>query len=228
MFFVRIRPHDVAGVVHSVLLFHRAGVQNHGQHQHRRRGPGHGRDYFGYVQGAVSGGGDWMAHGYVAVRRHNQQEYRGREGCDGGADHVGLAHELPEPPAANPHRVEQKGNANQEALVRHRQIQDVNIRNRLHLGEPQHHIYYQCVAKQANDADYSIEDDCEKIRQGVPGGYTMLVGGQLSAVDRLFRLDCGATSANPSMIQFRSIYTLIIGHPTRAVGIEIGGYIPTY
>lgn len=159
-------PLDVAGHI-AVARLHGAGKKDNRQHQQHGCHPGEGRNQLGYKGRSVARRGYGMANGYVAIRRHDQQEDRGGEGGDRGAHHVGLAHIVAEGPVAHLHCVEQEGNADQEALIRDSQIQYVYVGYSLHLGESHHHIDHQGVAKESNDADQCVQDHRDELQDEV-------------------------------------------------------------
>jgi len=161
-----VGPFDVAGHV-PVARLDGAGEEDDREHQQHRGHPGESRDQLGDKGRAVAGRGYGVAHGYVAVGRHDQQEDRRGEGGDRGAHHVGLAHVVAEGPVAHLHGVQQEGYADQEALVGDGQIQDVYIRDRLHLGEAHYNIDDQGVAKQPDDADQGVQDHRDQLQDEV-------------------------------------------------------------
>ncbi|KAI8041127.1 hypothetical protein M5D96_005379 [Drosophila gunungcola] len=161
-----VGPLDVAGHV-AVARLDSAGEEDDGQHQQHGGHPGEGRDQFGDKGRAVAGRGYWMAHSYIAIRRHDQQEDRGGERGDRGAHHVGLAHVVAEGPVAHLHGVQQKRYPNQEALIGDGQVQDVYVGHRLHLGETHHHIDDQCVAEQTDYAYQGIQDHRDELQDEV-------------------------------------------------------------
>jgi hypothetical protein len=107
-----------------------------------------------------------MTHRDVTVGAHDEQEDGRGKLCDRRTDHVGLAHPGAEGPFAQVHRGDQKRNADQKALISKRQIQNVHIGDCLHFGEPQHNVDDQCVAKQANYADYHVQYHRDEVAHG--------------------------------------------------------------
>jgi len=82
-----------------------------------------------------------MAYGYVPVGAHDHQEYAAGELVDAGGGHVHLAHDVAERPELHGHGDDQERYADQETLVGYGQVDDVHVGHRLHLGEPDHHVY---------------------------------------------------------------------------------------
>ena len=68
-----------------------------------------------------------MADGHVAVRRQHHQEEGAGDLVDRGGGEVDLAHRRPERPLPHEHGHYEKGDPYKEALVRHRQVQDVRV-----------------------------------------------------------------------------------------------------
>ena len=68
---------------------------------------------------------------------------------DGGGGVVDLAHDGPKRPLGHGHGHNEKGDADEEALVRNGQVEDVHVGHGVHLREPQHHIDHQGVANQS-------------------------------------------------------------------------------
>jgi len=99
-----------------------------------------------------------MADGDVTIGAHDEQEDATGELVDASGGHVRFAHDLAEDPAAQADGRHQEWYTDQETLVRERQVQDVNVGHRLHLGEAQHHVDDQSVAEQADDAHQRVED----------------------------------------------------------------------
>lgn len=87
-----------------------------------------------------------MTDSNVAISAHDGEEDGAGELVDAGCGHVGLAHEVAEWPRLPAHCCEQEGNADKEALVRHRQIHDVHVGHCLHLGETNYHVDDERVA----------------------------------------------------------------------------------
>ena len=99
-----------------------------------------------------------MADGHVAIRRQNHQEEGAGDLVDGSGGEVDLAHGRAEGPLPHEHGGDEEGDAHEEALVRHGQVQDVGVGDGVHLGEPQDHVDNEGVAQQPQQAHQGIED----------------------------------------------------------------------
>lgn len=87
-----------------------------------------------------------MAYSDIAISTHDGEKDRACELVDAGCRHVRLAHDVSERPRLSAHRGDQKGNADQKALVRDGQVYDVQIGDCLHLGEANYHVDDERVA----------------------------------------------------------------------------------
>lgn len=126
-----------------------------------------------------------MTHRDVPICRHDSQEDTASKLVDAGRSHVDLAHDLPERPQLEVHRGDQEGDADQEALIGDRKVDDVHVGDCLHLAEPQHHVDDQRVAEESDDADEGVEDlgdDVEGRLVGVAGEGGVVHGAV--AIDR--------------------------------------------
>ena len=90
-----------------------------------------------------------MADSDVAVSREHHQEQGAGDLVDGGGGEIDLAHGGAEGPLSHKHGGDEEGDADEEALVRHGQMQDVGVGDCVHLGEAQHHVDHQRVAKKS-------------------------------------------------------------------------------
>lgn len=93
-----VGPVDVA--VDPLLGFHRVRVQKYGYHEEGAGCPGGQRDQLRDERRPNFRRGDRMAHGYVTIRAHDEEEDAAGELVDAGRRHVSLAHHLPEYPTA--------------------------------------------------------------------------------------------------------------------------------
>lgn len=165
---VVLRPYDVAAL--HVALVHGVGVHDDRYHEYDAERPRGDRHNLGHVRGAHLGRRDRVADGYVPVRAHDHQEYAAGELVHAGRGHVHLAHDVAERPELHGHGDDQERYADQEALVRDRQVHDVHVGHRLHLGEPDHHVDHQRVAHQPDDAHDYVQDLRDQVqRRLVPG-----------------------------------------------------------
>ncbi len=99
-----------------------------------------------------------MADSDVSVRRHHGEEDGAGELVDARGSQVDLAHDRAEDPVSFGRRHHEEGNAHQKALVGQRQVQNVQVRHRLHLGVPEHHVDDQSVATKPHHAHQGVED----------------------------------------------------------------------
>lgn len=165
---VVLRPYDVAAL--HVALVHGVGVHDDRYHEYDAERPRGDRHDLGHVRGAHLGRRYRVADGYVPVRAHDHQEYAAGELVHAGRGHVHLAHDVAERPELHGHGDDQERYADQEALVRDRQVHDVHVGHRLHLGEPDHHVDHQRVAHQPDDAHDRVQDLRDQVqRRLVPG-----------------------------------------------------------
>ena len=81
-----------------------------------------------------------MTDGHVPVGRHDHEEDAAGDLVDGRRGVVGLAHDAAERPVADGAGRDQERDADQETLVGHREVQDVQVRHRVHLGETENHV----------------------------------------------------------------------------------------
>jgi len=153
---VVLRPYDVAAL--DVALVHRVGVHDDRYHEYDAERPRGHRHDLRHVCGAHLGRRYRMAYGYVPVSAHDHQEYAAGELVDAGGGHVHLAHDVAERPELHGHGDDQERYADQETLVGDGQVDDVHVCHRLHLGEPDHHVYDQRVAHQTDHAHDYVQD----------------------------------------------------------------------
>lgn len=78
-----------------------------------------------------------MADRHVPVSREDHQEEGAGDLVDGGGDEVYLAEAVPEGPLSHVHGDYEEGYPDQEALVRHGEVEDVSVGHCVHLGEPE-------------------------------------------------------------------------------------------
>jgi len=135
-----------------------------------------------------------VADGDVTIGAHDEQEDTTGELVDASCGHIRLAHDLAEDPATQADGRHEERYTDQETLIREGQIQDVNVRHRLHLGEAQHHVDDQGVAEQADDAHQRVEDlvdqsDDRQIGLAVPHRVVVrqVVVRQVLVVDHIHR-----------------------------------------
>lgn len=81
-----------------------------------------------------------MANSDVPISAHNTQENRAGELVDTRGNHVRLAGGIAEDPLLVDHRDEEEGDADEEAFVGDGEIDDVHIRDGLHLRVADHHV----------------------------------------------------------------------------------------
>lgn len=119
-----------------------------------------------------------MAYGYVPVRAHDHQEYAAGELVHASGGHVHFAHDVAERPELHGHGDDQERYADQETLVRYRQVHDVHVSDRLHFGEPDHHVDDQRVAHQPDHAHDHVQDLGNQVqRRLVPGRVVAVAAG---------------------------------------------------
>lgn len=99
-----------------------------------------------------------MTHRDVPVRAHDEQKDAAGELVHARAGHVSFAHEHAEGPALKADGRDKKGDAYEKTLVGYCEVQNVHVSDRLHLGEPQHHVDDQGIAEDAYEADDHVED----------------------------------------------------------------------
>lgn len=119
-----------------------------------------------------------MTYGYVPVGAHDHQKYAAGELVYAGGGHVYLTHDVPERPKLHRHGDDQERYADQETLIGDRQVDDVHVGDRLHFGEPDHHVDDQRVAHQPDDAYDDIQDLRDQVQR-------RLVFGRVVAVHRV-------------------------------------------
>jgi len=173
---VVLRPYDVAAL--DVALVHCAGVHDDRYHEYDAERPRGHRHDLGHVRGAHLGRRYRMAYGYVPVGAHDHQEYAAGELVHAGGGHVHLAHDVAERPELHGHGDDQERYADQETLVGDGQVDDVHVGHRLHLGEPDHHVYDQRVAHQTDHAHDHVQDLGYQVQR-------RLVPGRVVAVQRV-------------------------------------------
>lgn len=170
-----LRPYDVAAL--DVALIHGVCVHDDRYHENNAERPRGDRHDLGHVRGAHLGRRYRMAYGYVPVRAHDHQEYAAGELVHAGGRHVHLAHDVAERPELHGHGDDQEWYADQETLVGDRQVHDVHVGHRLHLGEPDHHVDDQRVAHQADHAHDHVQDLGYQVQgRFVPGRVAAVAG----------------------------------------------------
>ena len=137
---------------------YRGGVEEHGQHEQSRDGPGCDGDHPGYHRGSEPGANDRMrpgiawagrdllgrrdgvTDGHVSVGRHDHQEDAAGDLVDGRGGVVRLAHDAAERPVADDAGHDQERDPDEETLVGDGQVQDVQVGHRVHLRETEDHV----------------------------------------------------------------------------------------
>ena len=135
----------------------RRRVQDDRQHREQRHGPDACADDARHDGRPVRDGPDGVADGDVAVSAHNGQREDRREPVDGCLNVEELAEGVAEHPRAHDGGGDEEGQADEEAQVGDRQVQDVHVRHRLHLGVAQHDEDDQPVAEQTHGTDESVQ-----------------------------------------------------------------------
>ena len=138
-------------------MLQRRRIHDDRQHGEQRHRPDACADDARHDGRPVRDGPDGVAYGDVAVSAHDGQREDAGEPVDGRLDIEELAEGVPEDPRAHDGRRYEEGQADEEAQVGDRQVQDVHVRHRLHLGVAQHDEDDQPVAKQTNGADESVQ-----------------------------------------------------------------------
>lgn len=131
-----------------------------------------------------------MAYGYVSVRAHDHQEYATGELVHASRGHVHLAHDVAERPEVHGHSDDQERYADQETLVRYGQVHDVHVGDRLHLGEPNHHVDDQRVAHQPDDAHDYVQDLGDEVQRRLVAGRVAAVLRRISVAARARPVVC--------------------------------------
>ena len=139
-----VRPHDRARRRASAGL--RRRVQDDRQHGEQRQRPHACADDARDERRPVGDGAHRVAHGHVAVSRHDGQREDACEPVDRRLDVEEFAQRVAEDPRAQDGRGDEEGKADEEAQVGDRQVQDVHVRHRLHLGVAQHDEDHESVA----------------------------------------------------------------------------------
>ena len=139
-----VRPHDRARRRPAARL--RRRVQDDRQHGEQRQRPHACADDARHERRPVGDGAHRMAHGHVAVGRHDGERKDAREPIDRRLDVEELAQRVAEHPRAQDGRGDEEREADEEAQVGDGQVQDVHVRHRLHLRVAQHDEDHQTVA----------------------------------------------------------------------------------
>ena len=104
-----------------------------------------------------------MADGDVAIRGEDHEEEGAGDLVDGGGGEVDLTHDGAEGPLPHEHGGDEERDADEEALVRHGEVEDVGVGHCVHLGEAENHIDHQGVAQQTSQADQGVENLRDKL-----------------------------------------------------------------
>ena len=150
-------PEDVTALG-AIWPGHRDGVEEDWEHEDGREEPGGEGDNLGDEAGAEPRRGDGMADGDVAIRGEDHEEEGAGDLVDGGGGEVDLAHDGAEGPLPHEHGGDEERDADQEALVRHSEVEDVGVGHRVHLGEAENHVDHQGVTQQTGQADQRVEN----------------------------------------------------------------------
>ena len=153
-----LNPEDVTALSPAPLGLAGGGVEEDWEHEDGGEEPGGEVDHLGDEAGAEPWRGDGMADGDVAIRGEDHEEEGAGDLVDGGGGEVDLAHDGAEGPLPHEHGGDEERDADQEALVRHGEVEDVGVGHRVHLGEAENHVDHQGVTQQTGQADQRVEN----------------------------------------------------------------------
>ena len=122
------------------------GVVHHGEHDQCRQNPGAHHFDDGELNGPEVHRFDRVPNRGESISRHQGQCERPGKHVDAGLDVVDLTEYLSEDPLADDGSRDEHRQTHQEQTVCHRQVENVNIGDRLHLAVPGHHKDDETVA----------------------------------------------------------------------------------
>jgi len=128
---------------------------DHGQNHHEGQGPYGCAHHLGHAGVSPLGAADRMNHSQVPIDGHDRQAEDGGELVHGVRGHHHAAKEGAKRPIGEHVLGGDQGEPDNVELIRHRQVQDVAVGDRLHFGVAQHHVDGQGVARQTH------QEDCE-------------------------------------------------------------------
>ena len=143
-------------------LAHVACVHDDGQHDDAGHAPDDADGSEGVARRPVAHRHDGVAHGEEAVPAHRRERVGAREHVDARQHVVDLAHRVAERPMSEQDSGHHQRKSEEERAVGDRQVEDVHVRDRLHLAVARHDEDDQPVANDphcADDTEYDDHDD---------------------------------------------------------------------
>ena len=147
-------PHD--GAEAAVVLGDDAAVDDDGNVNDQRHPPHCQVDGLGHARLAPLGGLNGMHHRQVAVDAHHHQAEDGRELVQGVQGHHHPAEHGAEGPVDERQLDGDERQAQHEEHVGHRQVQDVDVGDRLHLGVAQDDVDDEGVPAEPHGANHEV------------------------------------------------------------------------
>lgn len=102
-----------------------------------------------------------MAYCHVAISTHDGQQQAACELVNARGGHVDLAHDPSERPRMEYHCGEQEWKTEQVHLIGERQVENIHVGDRLHLGEAEDHVDDQRVSSESENAHQTVRDSGE-------------------------------------------------------------------